>query len=105
MRIGLHFGKFIGGVIATTKINYDIFGVDVTIANQVETAGIPGKIVASDSLRRYLTHHFPGKYRFRWHGTIEILVPIDSKNQDPEYSQGVVPSQLNIYEICMGKIQ
>ncbi|EER13623.1 guanylyl cyclase, putative [Perkinsus marinus ATCC 50983] len=52
MRIGLHFGKFIGGVIATTKINYDIFGVDVTIANQVETAGIPGKIVASDSLRR-----------------------------------------------------
>ncbi|KAF4715310.1 hypothetical protein FOZ62_000755, partial [Perkinsus olseni] len=51
MRIGLHFGKFVGGVIATAKINYDIFGVDVTIANQVEAAGIPGKIVVSNSLR------------------------------------------------------
>ncbi|EER00297.1 guanylyl cyclase, putative [Perkinsus marinus ATCC 50983] len=78
MRIGLHLGKFVGGIIATTKINYDIFGVDVTIANQVETAGIPGKIVASNSLRGYLIHHFPEKYRFRFHKTIETLVPDDS---------------------------
>ncbi|EER18924.1 hypothetical protein Pmar_PMAR025776, partial [Perkinsus marinus ATCC 50983] len=113
MRIGLHFGKFVGGVIATTKISYDIFGVDVTIANQVETAGIPGKIVASNSLRGYLVHYFPGKYRFRFHTTIETLVPDDSS----EYFQrgaadrsspkqcSVVAKQLKIYEISTSKMQ
>ncbi|KAF4733915.1 hypothetical protein FOZ62_017268, partial [Perkinsus olseni] len=106
MRIGLHFGKFVGGVIATTKINYDIFGVDVTIANQVEAAGIPGKIVASDTLRGYLCHHFPGKYRFRFHTAIEILLPDRCKNQRPTYShRGVVSRQLKVYEISTNKVQ
>ncbi|KAF4687780.1 hypothetical protein FOZ60_003492 [Perkinsus olseni] len=107
MRIGLHFGEFVGGVIATTKINYDIFGVDVTIANQVETAGIPGKIVASNTLRGYLSHYFPGKYRFRFHTAIEILVPEESQTQHSTAfgHQGVVPKQLGVYEILMNRMQ
>ncbi|KAF4666545.1 hypothetical protein FOL47_004044 [Perkinsus chesapeaki] len=105
MRIGLHIGKFVGGVIATTKINYDIFGVDVMIANQVEAAGLPGKIVASSSLRGYLTHHFPGKHRFRFHKAIEILVPDDSnKSLALSSQQGVVCKQLKLYEISDKKL-
>ena len=36
MRIGIHTGKIIGGIIGTDVIRYDIFGIDVMIANSME---------------------------------------------------------------------
>jgi hypothetical protein len=33
MRIGIHVGSFIGGVIGTDIIRYDIYGPDPLIAN------------------------------------------------------------------------
>ena len=35
MRIGLHIGKFVGGVIGTKKLRYDIWGIDVYLTNTV----------------------------------------------------------------------
>ena len=40
MRIGAHTGTFLGGVIGTDIVRYDIFGVDVMIANKMESNGI-----------------------------------------------------------------
>ena len=39
MRIGIHTGKIIGGVIGTDVIRYDIFGIYVMIANSMEQNG------------------------------------------------------------------
>jgi len=36
MRIGIHTGKFIGGIIGTDIVRYDIYGQDVLIANKME---------------------------------------------------------------------
>ena len=44
MRIGLHIGQFIGGVIGMKKLRYDIWGSDVVIANLIEQHGVPGEI-------------------------------------------------------------
>lgn len=44
MRIGIHVGSFIGGVIGTDIVRYDIYGPDPLIANQMEAGGIPGLI-------------------------------------------------------------
>lgn len=42
MRIGIHTGRIVAGIIGTKIVRYDIFGADVFIANKMESNGIPG---------------------------------------------------------------
>ena len=42
MRIGIHTGKIVGGIIGTKLVRYDIFGSDVLVANKMESNGIAG---------------------------------------------------------------
>ena len=42
MRIGIHTGKIVAGIIGTKIVRYDIFGADVLIANKMESNGEPG---------------------------------------------------------------
>jgi hypothetical protein len=39
MRIGIHTGSIIGGVIGTDIIRFDIYGEDDLIANKIESNG------------------------------------------------------------------
>ena len=50
MRIGIHTGKVVGGIIGTKLVRYDIFGSDVLffeflIANKMESNGIAGHAI------------------------------------------------------------
>lgn len=42
MRIGVHSGSIMSGVIGACKWQYDIWSKDVSIANRLETTGVPG---------------------------------------------------------------
>lgn len=42
MRIGIHSGSIISGVIGACKWQYDIWSSDVNIANKMESTGEPG---------------------------------------------------------------
>lgn len=42
MRIGVHSGSIMSGVIGASKWQYDIWSKDVSIANRLETTGVPG---------------------------------------------------------------
>lgn len=42
MRIGVHSGRVIGGVIGACKWQYDIWSKDVDIASRMESTGEPG---------------------------------------------------------------
>lgn len=44
MRIGMHIGDIIVGVIGTDIVRFDIFGQNVSIANKMESGGQPDKI-------------------------------------------------------------
>lgn len=39
MRIGIHTGTIIGGVVGTDIIWFDIYGEDALIANKIESHG------------------------------------------------------------------
>lgn len=64
MRIGIHTGKIIGGVIGTGIIRYDLYGKDVLIANKMESSGQQDKVHISESTKNVLDRSHSTKYRF-----------------------------------------
>ncbi|XP_014467861.1 PREDICTED: adenylate cyclase type 2-like isoform X2 [Dinoponera quadriceps] len=44
MRIGVHSGNIISGILGTNKWQYDVWSRDVLIANKMEQTGKPGKV-------------------------------------------------------------
>jgi PAS domain S-box-containing protein len=50
IRIGMHTGSVVAGVIGTKKFTYDLWGDTVNIASRMESQGLPGKIQVTDTV-------------------------------------------------------
>ncbi|CAD8201256.1 unnamed protein product [Paramecium pentaurelia] len=72
MRIGIHTGKIIGGVLGTDIVRYDIYGPDVLIANKMESKGDRGKVQVSESTKKTLELCYPEEFQYFSHCTVEI---------------------------------
>jgi class 3 adenylate cyclase len=58
MRIGIHTGPVIAGIIGQQRFIYDIWGDTVNIASRMETAGLAGCIQTTESVYERLQHTF-----------------------------------------------
>ena len=63
MRIGIHTGPVIAGVIGKNKFAYDIWGDAVNLAARLEELGEPGRINASGATVEAVKHAFSYTYR------------------------------------------
>jgi class 3 adenylate cyclase len=52
MRIGIHTGKVIAGVVGKERMQFDVFGDHVNITSRFESSGIPGRINVSEAAYR-----------------------------------------------------
>ena len=58
LRIGIHTGDLVAGIIGTHKFAYDVWGDTVNTASAMESHGIPGEIQVSDETRIRLAAEF-----------------------------------------------
>lgn len=74
MRIGIHTGRVVAGIIGSKVVRYDIFGEGVLIANKMESNGIPGRVCVSEDTKRYLalSQEIYNDYQFEEHKTINL---------------------------------
>ncbi|MCP4234966.1 MAG: adenylate/guanylate cyclase domain-containing protein [Aestuariibacter sp.] len=83
LRIGLHTGPVVGGVVGTKKYIYDAFGDTINIASRMEAHSEPMKINTSRDVRELLQNSFRFSPRppaqVKGKGTMEMYF-LDAEN-------------------------
>ncbi len=67
LRIGLHTGPVMAGVVGRKKFTYDIWGDAVNVAARMESNGVAGRIALSESTY----HRVKDQFECEYHGQIE----------------------------------
>ncbi|XP_045916045.1 adenylate cyclase type 3-like [Micropterus dolomieu] len=91
MRVGVHTGTVLGGVLGQKRWQFDVWSTDVTVANKMESGGIPGRVHISQSTKDSLHGEFelePGDGGERCEYLLEkgidtylVLVPKNEANK------------------------
>jgi class 3 adenylate cyclase len=76
LRIGIHTGPVIAGVVGHKKISYDIWGDTVNTASRMESSGMPGKVnisgITYGMVKDYFICEYRGKLPVKYKGNIDM---------------------------------
>ena len=78
LRIGIHTGPVVAGVVGKNKFAYDIWGDAVNTASRMESSGIPGKVNISGTTYELVKDQFEclhrGKVQAKNKGEIDMYI-------------------------------
>ena len=96
LRIGIHSGELIAGVIGTKRFAYDIWGDTVNTASRMESHGQAGKINISGNtfhlVKDFFDCTFRGKIKTKSPDEVEMYFANRIKNELSENGEGIVPN-------------
>ena len=97
IRIGVHTGPVIAGVVGSKKLTYDIWGDTVNIASRMESSGKEGQINITEATYIYIEDFFECEYRgkipVKYKGELDMYFV---KGIKPEFSvdgKGIEPNE------------
>ena len=84
LRIGVHTGELVAGVIGKRKFSYDVWGDVVNTASRLESNGVPGRIQVSRETAAKIDERFSmearGALPIKGKGEMELWLVEDPKN-------------------------
>lgn len=84
IRIGIHTGTVVAGVVGQRKLSYDIWGDTVNTASRMESSGEAGKINISGTTYEFVKDFFICEYRGK--------MPVKYKGElDMYFVNGIIP--------------
>jgi len=84
IRIGIHTGTVVAGVVGQKKLSYDIWGDTVNTASRMESSGEAGKINISGTTYEFVKEFFKCEYRGK--------MPVKYKGElEMYFVNGIVP--------------
>ena len=97
LRIGIHTGDVIAGVIGSKRIAYDVWGSTVNVAQRIETSGETWKVNISESTYEQIFPYFQctdrGKIPTKNTGEISMYFVDGIKPHLSVKSEGIVPNK------------
>lgn len=92
IRIGIHTGCVIAGIVGIKKFAYDIWGDTVNTASRMESSGVPGHVNISGSTYKLVKDKFRcthrGKIEAKHKGSIDMYFVEDDFENDAEKKRG-----------------
>lgn len=97
IRIGIHSGPLVTGVVGTKKISFDVWGDTVNIASRAEQSSVENNITVTDNIAKHILPYFDithrGKINVKHGGKIDMYFVDKLKVELSMFNQGRFPNR------------